>query len=211
MKSVYLKAIKTVLLLAIEARGLSQPLRPMETPANPGNASKTEPQSRVQPSALPTTQETIEELRRRLGKELYQMEWDLKGGARIAGKPCDCLDSKHNLGLEAVAEELMSYERNPVYSQILSWLKSHQAKFTSEVIAQTDPDYYRGLAPEVRDFRKQVMGTGSLRALISKPYKVSLGIQPNVSLEKANPEAARLVPEIPKAKAGVAKLIGGVT
>ena len=57
MKNFYLKAVKTAVLLAIEARGLSQPLRPMETPANPGNASKTEPQSLSQPSALPTTQQ----------------------------------------------------------------------------------------------------------------------------------------------------------
>lgn len=172
MSNIYLKAVKTAVLLAIEGREIAKPSGMTKTPAKTDNASKTEPQG-LSPSALPTTAETLEELRRRLGKELYQMEWDLKGGARIAGKPCDCLGSKHNLGLEAVAEELMSYERNPVYSEILNWLKSHQAKFPVEVIAQTEPDYYRGLAPEVRDFRKRVMGTEKLSALRASATSLS--------------------------------------
>lgn len=102
----------------------------------------------------PTTQETVAALRDRLVKELYRLEMDLQGGARIAGKPCDCLSRKHLQGIEATAEELMSYENNPVYSQIVGWLELHRAEFEPSVIATVDPYYYQSLAPEIREFRK---------------------------------------------------------
>lgn len=41
--------------------------------------------------AMPTTEETVAELKRRLAKEIYAFEKDLLAGGRIAGKPCDCL------------------------------------------------------------------------------------------------------------------------
>lgn len=78
-----------------------------QTPAPPRGVPKTEPQSLSGASWLPTMEETIEELRHRLGKELYRMELDLISGGRIAGRPCDCLGKKHTLGLEATAEELL--------------------------------------------------------------------------------------------------------
>ena len=112
----------------------------------------------VSPS-LPTTEETVRELRRRLAKELYRMEMDLQTGARFAGKPCDCLGKKHNLGVEATAEELMSYESNPVYGKCVAWLRKHEAEFEPGEIARRPPEHYRALAPEVRAFRKEVLGT----------------------------------------------------
>lgn len=123
------------------------------------------------PSALemPTTSETVEELRRRLGKELYRVELDLQGGGRLGPRqlPCDCLSKKHNLGIEATAEELMSYEPNPVYGQIVNWLNQHAAEFEPAEIAKHPPSYYQALTPEIRGFRKTVMGTEKLVALLS--------------------------------------------
>lgn len=116
---------------------------------------------------MPTTEETVQELRRRLGKELYRIEMDLQEGARIAGKPCDCLSAKHRLGLDATAEELMSYEANPIYGRIVDWLSAHEVEFEPEEIAKQPPDHYRALAPEVREFRKAVMGTERLGPLLS--------------------------------------------
>lgn len=115
----------------------------------------------TEPVALPTTQETLEELRRRLGKELYKAELDLTRGLRIAGKPCDCLDQKHSLMLEAAAEEMMSYEHNPVYGEIIAWLRQHQQEFPPEQIMKHPPEYYRRYVPQFRNFRKRVMGTQS--------------------------------------------------
>ena len=118
---------------------------------------------------LPSTAETLLELKRRLAKELYRIELDLQGGARIAGKPCDCLSrGKHLGGVEATAEELMSYEANPVYGRVVEWVSRHAAEFEPTEIARREPDYYRGLTPEVRAFRKEVMGTEKLVALLNK-------------------------------------------
>jgi len=115
---------------------------------------------------LPTTEQTVRELKRRLAKELYRMELDLQAGARIAGKPCDCLSyAKHLSGVEATAEELMSYETNPVYGEVITWLRSHEAEFEPEEIAKHPPEYYHRLVPEVRRFRKEVMGTEKMLTL----------------------------------------------
>ena len=106
---------------------------------------------------LPTTEETIAALRQRLIKELYRVELDLQGGGRIAGKPCDCLSRhKHSVGIEATAEELMSYENNPIYNEIIAWFNQHGPEFDPAIIAQNEPGYYQGLAPEIRNFRKQL-------------------------------------------------------
>ncbi|MFA5391742.1 MAG: hypothetical protein WC331_10010 [Candidatus Omnitrophota bacterium] len=115
---------------------------------------------------MPTTAETIAMLKDRLGKELYRIELDLQNGGRIAGRPCDCLSKKHRLGIEATAEELMSYERSPVYGQIVAWLDEHAPSFDPKVIAKTPASYYQQLTPDVRDFRKQVMGTEDLGSIL---------------------------------------------
>jgi hypothetical protein len=116
--------------------------------------------------SLPTTSETVAELRKRLGKELYRMELDLMSGGRIAGRPCDCVSQKHNLGIEATAEELIPMDNRPVYSKIISWLNAHSKEFEPEEIAKREPDYYRSLSREVRNFRKEVMGTEKVESLL---------------------------------------------
>ena len=117
---------------------------------------------------LPTTEETTVELKRRLAKELYRAELDLSNKLRIAGKPCDCLESKHTLGLEAAAEELIAQEPgNPVYTEILQWIKDNHPKVTIEAIVsgQYDEEYPR-MASEFKGFRKRIMGTTVLTAMI---------------------------------------------
>ncbi|KKK71055.1 hypothetical protein LCGC14_2917770, partial [marine sediment metagenome] len=82
------------------------------------------------------------------------------------GKPCDCLGAKHLLGLEATAEELMAMDPNPVHKAIIAWLGAHRDQFEPASIAERPPEYYQGLIPEVRRFRKDVMGTEKLIALL---------------------------------------------
>ena len=106
----------------------------------------------------PTTEETIQLLKSRLVKELYRLELDLQGGLRIAGKPCDCAGAKHNVGVEATAEELISYEANPVYGQVIDWYRRRLPEFDPAVIATKPVDYYRAMTPEVRSFRKALVG-----------------------------------------------------
>jgi hypothetical protein len=107
---------------------------------------------------MPTTEETITALKERLAKELYRFENDLQDGLRIADKPCDCAKSKHTGLIIATAEELMSYETNPLYGNIVSWVKKHQLEFTPKEISNHQPAYYQALTPEIRKFRKQLEG-----------------------------------------------------
>lgn len=138
-------------------------------------ATQTQPQTTPSLLDAPTTQETASELRRRLGKELYRIELDLQGGARIAGKPCDCLmKAKHLGGVEATAEELMSYEVRPVYSEVVSWLNDHENEFHPSEIAKRPPEYYHSLVPQVRAFRKAVMGTESPLSLLTPEQQQAL-------------------------------------
>ncbi|GAI91264.1 unnamed protein product, partial [marine sediment metagenome] len=126
---------------------------------------------------LPTSQETAQALKRRLGKELYRAELDLSNKLRIAGKPCDCLESKHTLLLEAAAEELISQEPgNPVYSEIIAWITQNQSKVTIEAISsgQYDDEYPR-MAAEFKGFRKRIMGTTTLTAMVEPKQEASAG------------------------------------
>lgn len=129
--------------------------RPPESaaaPQSPIHIAKTTPSA-----SMPTTAETIKTLKQRLGNELYRVELDLQEGARIFGKPCDCLTRAKHLGaLEATAQELLSYERNPAYGKILDWTSQHEGEFQPSEIAKHDKQYYRNFTPEVRDFRKEV-------------------------------------------------------
>jgi len=142
---------------------------------------------------LPTNEETRQVLRRRLAKELYRAELDLAGGLRIAGKPCDCLDSKHSLGLEAAAEELLPSEPdNPVYREILVWLEDNRPKLTIEAISsgQYDKEYPQ-MAAQFRDFRKRIMGTTALSAMIEPKQQVSLEEAKKLAAEEAAKEVEK--------------------
>jgi hypothetical protein len=142
---------------------------------------------------LPTTEETRQVLRRRLAKELYRAELDLAGGLRIAGKPCDCLDSKHSLGLEAAAEELISSEPdNPVYQEILVWLKQNHPKVTIEAIASGQYEKeYPSMAGQFREFRKRIMGTTTLTAMIEPKEQISLEEAKKLAAEEAAKEVEK--------------------
>ena len=151
-----------------------------------------EPQS-VSQYSLPTTEETTRELKRRLAKELYRAQLDLSAKLRIASKPCDCLDQKHTLGLEAAAEELIAQEPdNPVYFEIIDWIKQNQPKLTIEAIStgKYDDEYPR-MAAEFREFRKRIMGTTALRAMVEPEEQISLQDAKKLAAEEAAREVER--------------------
>ncbi len=147
-------------------RALDQGHLPKGTWVSPVNTFIPEHAEKNANPDLPTTEETVTELKRRLGKELYRVELDLQNGGRIAGKVCDCLSkAKHSAGIEATAEELMSYEANPIYGEVIEWINSHAREFEPAEIAKRPPAYYQELTPEIRNFRKKVMGTDNAMAL----------------------------------------------
>lgn len=167
-------------------------LTPKPSTSDVQNAPADSEGSRVA-TQMPTTEETKQELKRRLAKELYRLELDLQGGGRIANKPCDCLSVKHHLGIEATAEELMSYEKNPVYSEVISWLNEHESEFEPEEIGRRPPEHYQGLAPEARRFRKEIMGTERLNAILA-PNLVALEEAKRLAAQEAAKEIERQWP-----------------
>jgi len=124
-------------------------------------AAKLAPGKGAGEASRPTGTETIIVLKRDLAKELYKAELDLARKLRIFGKPCDCLDSKHGLKLEASCEELIPYEpNNQIYNQIMDWYQRNRNKFTYEAIASGKYDEeYAGMAAELKAYRKGLMGT----------------------------------------------------
>ncbi len=139
---------------------------------------------------LPTAEETAQALKRRLGKELYRAELDLSNKLRIAGKPCDCLDSKHTLLLEAAAEELIAQEPdNPVYFEIIDWIRQNRPKVTIAAISsrQYDEEYPK-MAAEFKVFRKRIMGTTTLTAMVEPKEQITLEEAKNLAAEEATKE-----------------------
>lgn len=135
---------------------------------------------------LPTSEETAQALKRRLGKELYRAELDLSNKLRIAGKPCDCLDTKHTLGLEAAAEELIAQEPDStVYPEIMDWIKRNQPKLGIEAIVsgQYDEEYPR-MAAEFKGFRKRIMGTTALTAMVEPKEQITLEEAKKIAAEE---------------------------
>lgn len=126
---------------------------------------------------MPTREETSRELKRRLARELYKAELDLAAGLLIAGKPCDCLDVKHSLEIEATAEEMISQEPdNPVYREIVQWLKDNLDKVSVQAIESGQfKEEYPTMASQFKDFRKRVMGTAAFSAM--KPSGTSLTLE----------------------------------
>ena len=137
---------------------------------------------------LPTTAETVQELKRRLGAELYRLEMDLVGGGRIAGKPCDCLMKHSEMGILPTVEELVPMDSSPVNERIISWVTSHLPEFQIDAVSAKDPSYYRQLAPEVRTLRKELLGTEKLVALLNDAQKAKIQQDARAILEKQKQE-----------------------
>jgi len=147
---------------------------------------------------LPTTEETVVELKRRLGKELYRFELDLVDGCKIAGRACDCCGDKHNFGIEATAEELIPMDRDPTYGEVISWLNANRGKMTVEASASGIYDAeYPEMARQIREFRKRVMGTEGLGE--QQVEKVEAPVQKDLTLEEASVAAEALEQEGEKA------------
>lgn len=143
--------------------------------------------------ALPTSDETTTELKRRLAKELYRMELDLAAGLKIAGKPCDCGSNKHTLMLEAAAEELISQDPDNafVYQSIIVWIRNNSSKIVPEAIlsGKYDSDYPR-MANEFKMFRKNVLGSVA-DPVAHAPGEITLEEAKRLAAEEASAEVER--------------------
>ncbi len=140
-------------------------------------------------SPMPTTEETVGELRRELAKEMYRFQLDLARGCKIAGKPCDCCEKHPPFGIEALAEELIPMDpSNPIYLECIQWTKVNAHKLTLEASASgLFEQEYPHMAATWRNFRKQLMGTERLGAMVAPKQELSL--------EDAKAEASRIAAE----------------
>jgi len=194
------KVVASLLRVAI-----SRPRKPSaETKEEPVEASKPDAPPRPSGILLPTAEETTTELKRRLARELYRAELDLAAGLKIAGKPCDCLSSKHTLMLEAASEELISQDPdNHVYQEIIAWIGDNRSKVSIEAIQSgVFAAEYPHMANEFKTFRKRVMGSVGtdnppvdtfslrLRGNLAKERGIQEQPLPPLSLEQAKKLAA---------------------
>jgi len=113
-----------------------------------------------------TTEETLAYQKREIGKELLVLESHLAQKCKIEGTPCDCC-SKHPLKLEALAEETLGMTTDPIFGELARWTKEISSMTTEEASrsGQYDEDY-ANLAVTARNFRKQIVGTAKLSALV---------------------------------------------
>jgi len=141
----------------------------------------------------PTTEETTAQLKRRLAKECYKSELDLANGLLINGKPCDCLNDKHALFFESICEELTPLDpQNPIYREILDWVKAALPKATPEaIISGRYAAEYPLMASQMRDFRKRLTGSTSRLAMTEPKKQITLGEAKNLAAEEAEKEVEK--------------------
>jgi len=115
-----------------------------------------------------TTDEIVAYHNRKIGKHLGALEGHYADRMRIFGKPCDCGSGKHLLMLEQFSEETISMVDNPsIYEEIIQWVREVEPKST-DIAAKSGKydDEYPVLAAQARDFRKSILGTTALSAMI---------------------------------------------
>ncbi len=133
--------------------------------ANIGKLTATEIK---QTSYMPTLEQTVKDvLKSHLARELYETELKLAAELKFAGKPCDCLNSELNLGLEATAQKLTSLDpNNRVYHEFVDWIQRNRHILSIESVRTGQYDHeYPLMARQLADFRKRIMGTASLAAI----------------------------------------------
>ncbi len=127
--------------------------------------------------------ETIAYQGRELGKALLLMELHLQQKCKINGIPCDCCE-KHPMAIEALAEEAFGMTGDAQYNDIMVWTKKVTPMTTTEASASGQyEEIYPELAQEARAYRKQLMGTEDITALVSPEDRERIKIETMASLK----------------------------
>ena len=139
-----------------------------------------------QPAYGVSDAETIAYQNRELGKALLLLELHFQQKCKINGVPCDCCE-KHPMAIEALAEEALGMTGDPKFSDIISWTKKVTPMTTTEASASGQYDeLYPELAQEARRFRKNLMGTEDIKALISPEERERITKETISSLKEVN-------------------------
>jgi len=138
-------------------------------------APEIEPQSRTSSPGV-TTEETIAYQKRELGKELLLLEKHLREGCRIpptTGEPCDCCTPKHTVTIEALALETYGMTADPIYQELAKWAEEIERKTTIPEI-ESGRHNYGGDAVQARGYRKKLLGSESLGALLAPSERLQI-------------------------------------
>ena len=108
-----------------------------------------------------STEETVAYQNREIGKHLLSLEKHYAQKLTIAGKKCDCGQSRHLLGIESEAEQTIGMVDNPqLYYQLIEWVREVGPKSTVEAaLTGQFEDEYPKYSRQARDFRKEIIGT----------------------------------------------------
>jgi hypothetical protein len=122
-----------------------------------GNVAKREATAKSNID-MPSTEDTISELKRELVKQLNEAVGDLSRGLMIINRPCSCLELKHQLEIEGAAEELIPMDPdNTVYNEIIQWFKDNGYKVIPEAIVSGKfKEEYPRMASQFRSFRDRI-------------------------------------------------------
>jgi hypothetical protein len=105
--------------------------------------------------------------RREIGKSLLLLQKHFEQKCKIAGKACDCCE-KHPMEIEALAQETLGITGDDLYHEIAEWARNIAPVTTVEASASGQYEkLYTQLAKEARAYRKRVMGTDDIAALMT--------------------------------------------
>ena len=138
----------------------------------------------------PTTEEIVAYHNKKLGKNLIALEGHYADRMRIFGKPCDCGSSKHLLFVEQFSEETIPMVDNPsIYEEMIKWVREVEPKSTDAAAKSGKyDDEYPALARQARDFRKRILGTTALSAMIESTEQITLDQAKTLAAEQAAKE-----------------------
>lgn len=156
-----------------------------QSPQPTVSINKNTPQSGVSGERVQTvnTKETIAYQNREIGKELLLLEKHLQQGCKITNSkgiptPCDCCQ-RHPLTLEGLTGEAVGMSSDPIYPELNNWVRNLSQITTPEASGSGRyDDQYPVLAKTARDFRKKIMGTDQVIALLSPEEQRAIGEKP---------------------------------
>jgi len=132
-----------------------------------------------------STEETVAYQKRELGKEILLLEKHLQQKCKIAGKACDCCE-KHPIVIEALAQETLGITGDPLFGDVVAWAK-RIAPITTEAASRSGQydEEYPDLAVQGRNFRKRIMGTAAVQALLTPALSEKVDAQVQEIMDRA--------------------------
>ena len=165
-------------------------------------APKIEPQSRTSSPTTDVSKLTNDEIlayqNREIGRELWQLEKHLSQGCRIpdrTGKPvpCDCCEKGSfiaGLAYESIPIAERGGKPSTIYEKIAKWAEELEPMVTASAVESGQYDY-KNLSGQASALRKELMGTGSLNALLTPKDQFSLEEAKELAAEEATKEVER--------------------